>query len=129
MASGKKKIFKILILGDSGVGKTSLMNQYVKQKFTQQYRATVGADFMSKDVVVDDKQVSLQIWDTAGQDRFQTLGAAFYRGTDCCVLVYDITDQKTFDDLEEWRKEFINQGNPSDPENFPFIIVGNKLDK
>jgi len=84
---------------------------------------------MSKDVVVDDKQVSLQIWDTAGQDRFQTLGAAFYRGTDCCVLVYDITDGKTFDNLEEWRKEFINQGNPSDPENFPFIIVGNKLDK
>jgi len=70
MSQNKKKIFKILILGDSGVGKTSLMNQYVKQKFTQQYRATVGADFMSKDVVVDDKQVSLQIWDTAGQDRF-----------------------------------------------------------
>ena len=129
MSSGKKKIYKILILGDSGVGKTSLMNQYVKQKFTQQYRATVGADFMSKDVQIDDKQVSLQIWDTAGQDRFQTLGAAFYRGTDCCVLVYDITDKKSFEDLEDWRKEFINQGNPNDPESFPFIIVGNKVDK
>jgi Ras-related protein Rab-7A len=57
------------------------------------------------------------------------LGAAFYRGTDCCVLVYDITDKKSFDDLEEWRKEFINSGNPTDPETFPFIIIGNKLDK
>ncbi|KRX01095.1 P-loop containing nucleoside triphosphate hydrolase [Pseudocohnilembus persalinus] len=122
-------MYKILILGDSGVGKTSLLNQYVKQKFTQQYRATVGADFMSKEVVVDDKQISLQIWDTAGQDRFQTLGASFYRGTECCVLVYDITDPKSFEDLDEWRREFLTQGNPTDPDVFPFVVIGNKCDR
>jgi Ras-related protein Rab-7A len=105
------------------------MNQYVNNKFTQQYRATVGADFMAKDVFIDDKKVTLQIWDTAGQERFQSLGAAFYRGADCCVLVYDITNKKSFESLESWRDEFLLQGSPKDPENFPFIVIGNKNDR
>lgn len=89
------------------------MNTYVNNKFTQQYRATVGADFMAKDVFIDDKKVTLQvliylkIWDTAGQERFQSLGGAFYRGADCCVLVYDITSAKSFESLESWREEFL----------------------
>lgn len=84
---------------------------------------------MAKDVTVDGKQVTLQIWDTAGQERFQSLGGAFYRGADCCVLVYDITNSKSFESLESWRDEFLMQGSPKDPENFPFIVLGNKLDK
>ncbi|CAD8045242.1 unnamed protein product [Paramecium primaurelia] len=129
MASKKKQLFKIIILGDSGVGKTSLMNQYVNARFTQQYRATVGADFMAKEVMIDDRMVTLQIWDTAGQERFQSLGGAFYRGADCCVLVYDITNPKSFDSLDSWRDEFLMQGQPKDPEHFPFVVLGNKLDK
>ncbi|CAD8153638.1 unnamed protein product [Paramecium octaurelia] len=129
MASKKKKLFKIIILGDSGVGKTSLMNQYVNARFTQQYRATVGADFMAKEVMIDDRMVTLQIWDTAGQERCQSLGGAFYRGADCCVLVYDITNPKSFDSLDSWRDEFLMQGQPKDPEHFPFVVLGNKLDK
>uniref|UniRef100_A0A8C6VBJ8 RAB7A, member RAS oncogene family n=1 Tax=Naja naja TaxID=35670 RepID=A0A8C6VBJ8_NAJNA len=69
------------------VGKTSLMNQYVNKKFSNQYKATIGADFLTKEVMVDDRLVTMQIWDTAGQERFQSLGVAFYRGADCCVLV------------------------------------------
>jgi len=129
MASRKKQLYKIIILGDSGVGKTSLLNQYVNGRYTQQYRATVGADFMAKEVMIDDRVVNLQIWDTAGQERFQSLGPAFYRGADCCVLVYDITNQKSFESLDSWRDEFLMQGNPKDPENFPFIVLGNKCDK
>jgi len=129
MASSKKQLFKVIIIGDSGVGKTSLLNQYVNQRFTQQYRATVGADFMAKEVMVDDRMVTLQIWDTAGQERFQSLGGAFYRGADCCVIVYDITSAKTFETLDTWRDEFLLQGAPKDPENFPFILLGNKVDK
>jgi len=123
MASRKKQLYKIIILGDSGVGKTSLLNQYVNGRYTQQYRATVGADFMAKEVMIDDRVVNLQIWDTAGQERFQSLGPAFYRGADCCVLVYDITNQKSFESLDSWRDEFLMQGNPKDPENFPFIVL------
>lgn len=86
MASRKKVLLKVIILGDSSVGKTSLMNQYVNRKFSNQYKATIGADFLTKEVTVDDRTVTMQIWDTAGQERFQSLGVAFYRGADCCVL-------------------------------------------
>ena len=84
------------------VGKTSLMNQYVHKRFSNQYKATIGADFLTKELMVDDKLVTLQIWDTAGQERFQSLGVAFYRGADSCVLTYDITDAKSFDNLDSW---------------------------
>lgn len=121
-------MLKVIILGDSGVGKTSLMNQYVNKRFTSQYKATIGADFLTKEVLVDDRMVTLQIWDTAGQERFQSLGVAFYRGADCCVLVYDTTAPNTFKSLESWRDEFLIQASPRDPDNFPFVVIGNKID-
>jgi len=127
-ANRKKVLLKVIILGDSGVGKTSLMNQYVNNKFSNQYKATIGADFLTKEVSVDGKQVTLQIWDTAGQERFQSLGVAFYRGADCCVLVYDLTVAKTFESLENWREDFLSQASPRDPDNFPFVVIGNKAD-
>ena len=70
----------------------------------------------------------LQIWDTAGQERFQSLGVAFYRGADCCVLVFDVTMPNTFKTLDSWRDEFLIQASPRDPENFPFVVIGNKID-
>lgn len=126
--SSRKKLLKVIILGDSGVGKTSLMNQYVNKKFSNQYKATIGADFLTKEVTIDDKLVTMQIWDTAGQERFQSLGVAFYRGADCCVLVYDLTVAKSFESLEAWRDEFLIQASPRDPDNFPFVVLGNKAD-
>lgn len=128
MASRKRTLLKVIILGDSGVGKTSLMNQYVNKKFSSQYKATIGADFLTKEVQVDDRLVTMQIWDTAGQERFQSLGVAFYRGADCCVLVFDVNAQKTFEDLDNWRDEFLIQASPNDPDNFPFVVLGNKVD-
>ena len=131
-------------MGDSGVGKTSLMNQYVNKKFSNQYKATIGADFLTKEVMVDDRLVTMQIWDTAGQvvycsistmnkivpspqERFQSLGVAFYRGADCCVLTYDVTAPNTFKSLDSWRDEFLIQASPRDPDNFPFVVLGNKV--
>ncbi|CAO3629290.1 unnamed protein product [Cunninghamella blakesleeana] len=104
MASRKKVLLKVIILGDSGVGKTSLMNQYVNKKFSSQYKATID-------------------WDTAGQEQFQSLGVAFYRGADCCVLVYDVNNNKS-----QWHDEFLVQASPRDPDNFPFVVLGNKVD-
>ncbi|XP_037535488.1 ras-related protein rab7 [Nematolebias whitei] len=128
MTSRKKVLLKVIILGDSGVGKTSLMNQYVNKKFSNQYKATIGADFLTKEVMVDDRLVTMQIWDTAGQERFQSLGVAFYRGADCCVLVFDVTAPNTFKTLDSWRDEFLIQASPRDPEHFPFVVLGNKID-
>ncbi|KAL5751879.1 hypothetical protein ACOSP7_022055 [Xanthoceras sorbifolium] len=125
----RRTLLKVIVLGDSGVGKTSLMNQYVYKKFSQQYKATIGADFVTKELQIDDKLVTLQIWDTAGQERFQSLGAAFYRGADCCVLVYDVNVVKSFEALHNWREEFLKQqADPAVPETFPFIVLGNKID-
>eukprot|EP00934_Nitzschia_sp_Nitz4_P003480 Nitzschia sp. Nitz4//scaffold94_size78252//33512//34540//NITZ4_005468-RA/size78252-processed-gene-0.99-mRNA-1//1//CDS//3329560380//3470//frame0 len=137
-----KKTLKIVILGDSGVGKTSLMNRYSTGTFTGQYKATIGADFLSKDnVIVTDLYgqrtlVTLQIWDTAGQERFQSLGVGFYRGADACLLVYDITDPHSLDNLDHWRKEFLEQvtggalqGLGDASTLFPFVVLGNKMDK
>ena len=72
--------------------------------------------------------MTLQIWDTAGQEKFQSLGHAFYRGSDCCALVYDITDRKSFEALSRWRDNFFENAGPSDPESFPFVVIGNKSD-
>ena len=124
----KKSMLKVIILGDSGVGKTSLMQQFVNKKFFSQYKATIGADFLTKELTLDNRKVVLQIWDTAGQERFQSLGVAFYRGADCCVLMYDVTNHKSFENLETWHDEFLLQANPLDPENFPFTVIGNKID-
>uniref|UniRef100_A0A8I3W2Q3 Ras-related protein Rab-7a n=1 Tax=Callithrix jacchus TaxID=9483 RepID=A0A8I3W2Q3_CALJA len=121
-------LVKLLLEGVYLVGKTSLMNQYVNKKFSNQYKATIGADFLTKEVMVDDRLVTMQIWDTAGQERFQSLGVAFYRGADCCVLVFDVTAPNTFKTLDSWRDEFLIQASPRDPENFPFVVLGNKID-
>eukprot|EP01025_Chloroclados_australasicus_P036249 TRINITY_DN3690_c0_g1_i1.p1 TRINITY_DN3690_c0_g1~~TRINITY_DN3690_c0_g1_i1.p1 ORF type:complete len:237 (-),score=15.95 TRINITY_DN3690_c0_g1_i1:276-896(-) len=127
--TGNRRLLKVVILGDSGVGKTSLMNQFVHKRFTEQYKATIGADFLTKEVRVEDNSVTMQIWDTAGQERFQSLGVAFYRGADCCVLVFDASVNKSFENLDHWRDEFLIQAAPRDPENFPFVVLCNKIDK
>jgi len=129
MATRKKVFIKIILLGESGVGKTSLMDQYVNRKFSSQYKATIGADFLTKEVMIEEKLVTLQIWDTAGQERFQSLGSPFYRGADACILVYDITSERSFEKFSNWRNEFFSQSHPPDAENFSFVVIGNKTDK
>ncbi len=127
---GKKKNFlKIVILGDSGVGKTTLLQQYVNQKVNPHSKPTIGADFSKKEIMIDNSIVNLQIWDTAGQEKFQSLGYAFYRGADCCALVFDITNQKSFENLSKWKEGFIEHAAPNDPNKFPFVLIGNKVDR
>lgn len=129
MSSKKRLLLKVIILGDAGVGKTSLLKQYVNKQFSYQYKATIGADFLMKEIIIDGQVVQLQLWDTAGQEKFHSLGSAFYRNAECCILVFDQTDPKTFETIDTWRSEFLTQLNPKDPENFPFVILGNKCDK
>ncbi|KAK9767987.1 hypothetical protein K7432_001757 [Basidiobolus ranarum] len=124
-----KEILKVVLIGDGGVGKTSLRNQFIHKRFTNAYKATIGADFIAKEINLEDgKKIMLQIWDTAGQERFQSLGVAFYRGADACVLVYDVNNYLTFEHLERWRTEFLKQAGVADPTEFPFVMIGNKID-
>ncbi|KAL0484939.1 Ras-related protein Rab [Acrasis kona] len=124
----KKIIIKVIILGDSNVGKTCLLNQYVMQHFSQQHKTTIGADFKVKVIPVDDYSVTLQIWDTAGQERFQSLGKTFYRGADACVLVCDLTNKKTLESTHKWRSDFLTQVTTEEDNDFIFALCGNKLD-
>eukprot|EP00658_Telonema_sp_P-2_P072339 TRINITY_DN61490_c0_g1_i1.p1 TRINITY_DN61490_c0_g1~~TRINITY_DN61490_c0_g1_i1.p1 ORF type:complete len:215 (+),score=60.63 TRINITY_DN61490_c0_g1_i1:95-739(+) len=130
MMSGRKRtLLKVIMLGDSCVGKTSLMNQYVNKRFNHQFKATIGADFACKEITLEERVVTLQIWDTAGQERFASLGLAFYRGADACMLVFDVTSRGSFESLEKWRLEFIEQTHSLAHEEQPaFILVGNKCD-
>ena len=106
------------MLGDCAVGKTSLIQNYIRKQISQVYKPTIGADFHSKRLEVMDevdgelKSVTLQIWDTAGQERFQSLGRAFYRGAEACILVFDITNKQSFDNLLVWKQEFLDKSMP-----------------
>eukprot|EP00826_Nyctotherus_ovalis_P054897 TRINITY_DN723_c0_g1_i15.p1 TRINITY_DN723_c0_g1~~TRINITY_DN723_c0_g1_i15.p1 ORF type:complete len:207 (+),score=77.79 TRINITY_DN723_c0_g1_i15:129-749(+) len=124
----KKCTVKVVIIGDSNVGKTSLMQQYIQNTFSCQYKATIGAEFLSKEVLIDDQLVTMQIWDTAGQEKYQSVQRVFYRGTDGCIIVYDLTSPGSFANVEKWREEFFNSANLENTQNFPMVIVGNKAD-
>jgi len=121
--SGKRQLLKMVVLGDTAVGKTNLLNCYVHRKFDARYKSTIGADFVSKDVSVDGATVCLQLWDTAGQERFQSLGTAYLRGSDACVLVFDVTNQDSFEHLSSWMEEFVSQCGKK-----PIVLLANKCD-
>eukprot|EP01125_Pyxidicula_operculata_P015374 TRINITY_DN5208_c1_g1_i1.p1 TRINITY_DN5208_c1_g1~~TRINITY_DN5208_c1_g1_i1.p1 ORF type:complete len:223 (+),score=16.02 TRINITY_DN5208_c1_g1_i1:117-785(+) len=124
----RKTLAKVIVLGNSFVGKTSVLLQYVSGRFQNQYKANIGADFWTKEISVSGNLVTLQLWDTAGQERFNSMGSAFYRGADCCVLVFDVTNRDSFKALDEWKKDFIIQSSVAKPDEFPFIVIGNKID-
>ena len=129
MATKRKTFIKLIIIGDSAVGKTSLLQQYVNKTFSANYSATIGADFLTKEVAIDEKICALQIWDTAGQEKFQsTLSTPFYKGSEGCIIVYDITNIETFNNLSNWKEEFLKFCLPKMPDQFPFLIIGNKVD-
>jgi Ras-related protein Rab-7A len=99
----KKHFIKVVVIGNSAVGKTSLIQQFEHEKFSDSFKPTIGADFSNKELELGGKSVILQIWDTAGQERFQSLSSAFYRGADCCCLVYDITSRDSFEAIGVWK--------------------------
>ena len=101
---------------------------FEKSQFTENFKPTIGADFSNKEITIDGKIVMLQIWDTAGQERYQSLGTAFYRGADCCFLVYDVTKKESLDNLVAWKDSFLEKSMVMQPDTFPFMVVGNKND-
>jgi len=128
-ASRRKVLLKLIVLGESGVGKTSLLLRYIDNQFSLATKSTIGADFLSKTIDVDDQPVTMQIWDTAGQERFQGLGTQFYRGSDGALFVFDVTRKDTFDALDQWRNAFLIQVDQAGNDKFPMLIIANKIDR
>ena len=123
----KKLILKIVFFGDAETGKSCLLTQYVKNQFSMEYKSTIGVDFLAKNLNLDGKIVQLQLWDTEGKEQINNF--SLFKNTDCCVLVCDLTNEKSFEGLEKWRTEFLNKLAIKDPDNFPFVLIGNKCDK
>ncbi len=117
-------LFKILLIGNSGVGKSSLLLRFADDTFTDNFMPTIGVDFKIRTLEVDGRTIKLQIWDTAGQERFKTITSSYYKGAHGIIVVYDITDKESFKNIDNWMTEVEKHAS----ENVSRILVGNKCD-
>jgi Ras-related protein Rab-18 len=132
MSDGPDYVFKILLIGDAGVGKSSILLQFTDGFFNENLQSTIGVDFKIKTIETDGvdgsrKNVKVTIWDTAGQERFRTLTSSYYRGAQGIILVYDVSRKDTFLGLENWLKE-IEQFSMGGGKDIVKLLVGNKVD-
>jgi Ras-related protein Rab-8A len=117
-------LIKLLLIGDSGVGKSCLLLRFSDDSFTTSFITTIGIDFKIKTIELDGKRIKLQIWDTAGQERFRTITTAYYRGAMGILLVYDVTDKQSFENIRNWIKNIEQHA----ADNVDKILIGNKCD-
>ncbi|KAF3962022.1 hypothetical protein ACB098_10G037700 [Castanea mollissima] len=117
-------LFKLLLIGDSGVGKSCLLLRFADDSYLDSYISTIGVDFKIRTVEQDGKTIKLQIWDTAGQERFRTITSSYYRGAHGIIVVYDVTDQESFNNVKQWLNEIDRYAS----ENVNKLLVGNKSD-
>jgi small GTP-binding protein len=115
---------KIVVVGDSGVGKSNILTRYVQNEFNQDSKATVGVELSTKTYKINDKYVKVHLWDTAGQERYKSITAAYYKGAKGAMIVYDMTRPETFNNVDKWFNEIREYGE----KNVQLILVGNKSD-
>ncbi|BGO96156.1 hypothetical protein NBRC10512_002462 [Rhodotorula toruloides] len=124
MQSEYDLLFKLLLIGDSGVGKSCLLLRFADDTYTESYISTIGVDFKIRTIELEGKTVKLQIWDTAGQERFRTITSSYYRGAHGIIVVYDVTDADTFSNVKQWLQEIDRYA----CEGVNKLLVGNKSD-
>ncbi|GER53826.1 RAB GTPase homolog A1F [Striga asiatica] len=117
-------LFKLVLIGDSGVGKSNLLSRFARNEFSLESKSTIGVEFATRSIRVDDKIIKAQIWDTAGQERYRAITSAYYRGAVGALLVYDVTRHVTFENVERWLKELRDHTD----QNIVIMLVGNKAD-
>lgn len=124
MTSEYDHLFKILLIGDSGVGKSCLLLRFVDDAYTESYISTIGVDFKIRTLTIEGKTVKMQIWDTAGQERFRTITSSYYRGAHGIAVVYDVTDMESFNNVKQWLSEIEKYAS----DNVNKLLIGNKSD-
>ncbi|KAJ0249278.1 Ras-related protein RABA1g [Hirschfeldia incana] len=117
-------LYKVVLIGDSGVGKSNLLSRFTRNEFSLESKSTIGVEFATRSIRVDEKTVKAQIWDTAGQERYRAITSAYYRGAVGAFLVYDVTRRVTFENVERWLKELRDHTDA----NIVVMLVGNKAD-
>jgi len=117
-------LFKVVLVGDSGVGKSNILSRFTRNEFNLQSKATIGVEFATRSISVEGKTLKAQIWDTAGQERYRAITSAYYRGAVGALLVYDITKGESFNNLERWLKELRDHAD----DRIVVLVVGNKCD-
>uniref|UniRef100_V9L244 small monomeric GTPase n=2 Tax=Callorhinchus milii TaxID=7868 RepID=V9L244_CALMI len=117
-------LFKIVLIGDSGVGKSNLLSRFTRNEFNLESKSTIGVEFATRSIRVDRKTVKAQIWDTAGQERYRAITSAYYRGAVGALVVYDIAKHLTYENVERWLKELRDHADT----NIVIMLVGNKSD-
>jgi small GTP-binding protein len=117
-------LFKVILVGDSAVGKTNILRRFTKDDFMEDSRSTVGVEFSSKLFDVGDHKIKVNIWDTAGQERFRSITLSYYKGSKGAIIVFDVSRRETFDHIEKWHKDITQNSE----ENISIIVVGNKCD-
>ena len=117
--------FKILTIGESGVGKTCVLRRFVENKFFKNHLATIGIDFKTKTLNINDQEIKLKIWDTAGQERFRNITNQYYKGADGIVLVYDVTDEASYDKIRDWMEQILSNTTQDD---IGLVLLANKCD-
>ena len=119
----KREHHKIVLLGDSSVGKSSIVNRYINHRFFEYNESTIGAAFFTKHIITNERDIMLDIWDTAGQERYNSLLPMYYRGAKAAIIVYDVTDHKSFDKAKYWFQEISRILTDA-----IIVVVGNKVD-
>jgi len=124
MSSAKPSIVRLLTLGDSGAGKSSLLLRYTQNEFTHEYMPTIGIDFRLKTIEARGRTIKVQVWDTAGQERFRTITHNYYRGAHGIALVYDVTNESSFQNIRKWIQDVHTYAEQS----VNLVLIGNKCD-
>ena len=119
-------IFKIILIGNSSVGKSSIIQRYIQKIFNDEYTCTIGVDFFMKTIDINDKLIKLQLWDTAGTERFKSITTGYYRGANAAFVVFDLTSRVSFNSISEWIQNYYNYSNPNSEKNV--VLIGNKSD-
>ena len=117
-------LFKLILIGDSYVGKSNILLKYLKNQFNENSKTTIGVEFGTKNIIINNKRIKIQIWDTAGQERYRSITSAYYKGAKGALIVYDITRKNTFDNIDKWITDLKLNGD----KDICIIILGNKSD-
>jgi small GTP-binding protein len=120
-------IFKYILIGDIGSGKTSLINRYINDNYVENYICTVGVDFMTKTIKIDNDIIKIQIWDTAGMEKYQNITTSYYRSANAGIILFDLSNRESFNSLDRWINTFYENTNPINHSSL--IIIGNKNDR